>query len=93
MQLNTRKKTTQSKSGPKNSTDIPPKKTYRWLLLSHFNRVQLCATPETAAHQAPPSLGFSRQEHWSVLPCPSPMHESQLLEKLLRKQDSVTAEF
>ena len=32
-----------------------------WLLLSHFSRVQLCATPETAAHQAPPSLGFSRQ--------------------------------
>ena len=29
------------------------------LLLSHFSRVQLCATPETAAHQAPPSLGFS----------------------------------
>ena len=32
------------------------------LLLSHFSRVRLCATPETAAHQAPPSLGFSRQE-------------------------------
>ena len=29
-----------------------------------------------AAHQAPPSLGFSRQEHWSGLPFPSPMHES-----------------
>ena len=33
------------------------------MLLSHFSRVRLCATPETAAHQAPPSLGFSRQEH------------------------------
>ena len=33
------------------------------LLLSHFSRVRLCATPQTAAHQAPPSLGFSRQEH------------------------------
>ena len=32
------------------------------LLLSCFSRVQLCATPEMAAHQAPPSLGFSRQE-------------------------------
>ena len=32
------------------------------LLLSRFSRVWLCATPETAAHQAPPSLGFSRQE-------------------------------
>ena len=30
------------------------------------------ATPWTAAHQAPPSLGFSRQEHWSGLPFPSP---------------------
>ena len=47
------------------------------LLLSCFSRVRLCATPETAAHQAPPSLGFSRQEHWSGLPFPSPMHESE----------------
>ena len=47
------------------------------LLLSRFSRVQLCATPETAAHQAPPSLGFSRQEHWSGLLFPSPMHESE----------------
>ena len=45
------------------------------LLLSHFSHVRLCATPQTAAHQAPPSLGFSRQEHWSGLPFPSPMHE------------------
>ena len=42
------------------------------LLLSHFSRVQLCVTPQTAAYQAPPSLGFSRQEHWSGLPFPSP---------------------
>ena len=47
------------------------------VLLSHFSRVRLCATPETAAHQAPPSLGFSRQEHWSGLPFPSPMQESE----------------
>ena len=47
------------------------------LLLSRFSRVRLCATPWTAAHQAPPSLGFSRQEHWSGLPPPSPMHESE----------------
>ena len=38
------------------------------LLLSRFSRVRLCATRETTAHQAPPSLGFSRQEHWSGLP-------------------------
>ena len=44
------------------------------LLLSHFSRVQLCVTPQTAAHQAPPSLGFSRlscckqccNEHWGT---------------------------
>ena len=47
------------------------------LLLSHFSRVRLCMTPWTAAYQAPPSLGFSRQEHWSGLPFPSPMHESE----------------
>ena len=47
------------------------------LLLSRFSRVQLCATPEMAAHQAPQSLGFSRQEHWSGLPFPSPMQESE----------------
>ena len=47
------------------------------LLLSHFSRVRLCLTPQTAAHQAPPSLGFSRQEYWSGLPFPSPVHESE----------------
>ena len=49
----------------------------RLLLLSHFSRVRLYETPQTAAHQAPPSLGFSRQEYWSGLPFPSPMHESE----------------
>ena len=47
------------------------------LLLSRFSRVRFCATSQTAAHQAPPSLGFSRQEHWSGLPFPSPMQESE----------------
>ena len=47
------------------------------LLLSRFSHVQLCATPQTAAHQALRPLGFSRQEHWSGLPFPSPMHESE----------------
>ena len=42
------------------------------LLLSRFSRVRLCATPQTAAHQAAPSLGFSRQERWRGLPLPSP---------------------
>ena len=42
------------------------------LLLSRFSRVRLCATPWTAAYQASPSMGFSRQEHWNGLPFPSP---------------------
>ena len=44
------------------------------LLLSRFSRVRLCATLQKAAHQAPLSLGFSRQEYWSGLSFPSPMH-------------------
>ena len=40
------------------------------LLVSHFSCVQLFTTPWTAACQAPPSLGFSRQEYWSGLPLP-----------------------
>ena len=59
-------------------------KTLEWVAISFSNawkwkvkvkllsRVQLLATPWTAAHQAPPSMGFSRQEHWSGLPLPSP---------------------
>ena len=41
-------------------------------LLCVLSHVQLCATPQTAAHQAPPSMGFSRQEYWSGVPLPSP---------------------
>ena len=37
-----------------------------------LSRVRLSATPWTVAYQAPPSMGFSRQEHWSGLPFPSP---------------------
>ena len=41
------------------------------VMLSRFSCVQLCVTPWTAAHQAPPSTGFSRQEYWSRVPFPS----------------------
>ena len=44
------------------------------LLLSRFSRVQLFVTPWTAAYQAPPSVGFSRQECWRGLPLPSPIY-------------------
>ena len=37
-----------------------------------LSRVRLFSTPWTAAYQAPPSMGFSRQEYWSGLPLPSP---------------------
>jgi len=38
-----------------------------------LSRDRLVATPRTVAHQAPPSMGFSRQDYWSGLPLPSPM--------------------
>ena len=59
-------------------------RTLEWVAISFSNagkwkvrvkslsRVRLLATPWTAAHQAPPSMGFSRQEYWSGLPLPSP---------------------
>ena len=54
------------------------------LLLRRFSRVQLCAAPQTAAYQAPPSLGFSRQEHWSGVSLPSPMTN---LDSILKSRD------
>ena len=56
------------------------------LLLSRLSRVRLCATPETAAHQSP-SLGLSRQEHWSGLQFPSPMRESEVAQLCLTLGD------
>ena len=59
-------------------------RTLEWVAMSFFNvwklkvkvksssRVRLFATPWTAAYQAPPSMGFSRQEYWSGVPLPSP---------------------
>ena len=60
-------------------------RTLEWVAISFSNawkwkvkgkslsRVWLSATPWTAAHQAPPSMGFSRQEYWSGVPLPSPL--------------------
>ena len=42
-------------------------------MLSHFSHLLLFATLWTIDHQAPVSMGFSRQEYWSGLPCPSPV--------------------
>ena len=43
-----------------------------WLMLSCFCYVRLCETLWTVAHQALLSMGCSRQEYWSGLPCPPP---------------------
>ena len=46
---------------------------WKWKVkVKSLSRVRLCATPWTAAYQAPPSMGFSRQEYWSGVPLPSP---------------------
>ena len=58
-------------------------------LLLLLSCIQLCATPQTAAQKAPPSLGFSRQEHWSGLPFPSPVHESEVAQSCPTLRDPV----
>ena len=48
---------------------------WKWKVkVKSFSRVRLLASPWTVAHQAPPSMGFSRQEYWSGVPLPSPTH-------------------
>ena len=42
------------------------------MVVKTLSRVQLFVTPSTVAHQAPPSMGFSRHDYWSRLPFPSP---------------------
>ena len=53
-------------------TSEPPGKPLLLLLVSRFSHVRLFAIPWTVAHQASPSMGFSRQEYWSGLPFLSP---------------------
>ena len=60
-------------------------------MLSHFSRVRLCATPKTAAHQAPPSLGFSRQNtgvgcHF-LLQCMKVKNEREVAQSCLTLSD------
>ena len=53
---------------------------WRWKVkVKSLSCVQLLATPWTAAYQAPPSMGFSRQEYWSGLPLPSPLATELIL--------------
>ena len=68
--------------------------TLEWVAISFSNawkwkvkvkspsRVRLVKTPWTAAYQAPPSMGFSRQEYWSGLPLPSPIKQVKLHKKI-----------
>ena len=77
---------------------ILPARTPKWFAISFSNawkwkvkvktlsRVWLLATPWTAAYKAPPSMGFSKQEYWSGVPLPSPLHLAEkyfILERLL----------
>ena len=64
------------------------------LLLSSFSRVQLLATPWTAAYQAPPSMGFSRQEKWSGVPLPSlaAAKSLQMMTAALKLKDTCSLE-
>ena len=53
---------------------IPSSNAWKWKVkVKSLSHVWLLATPWTAAHQAPPSMGFSRQEYWSGVPLPSLM--------------------
>ena len=64
---------------------IPQARTLKWVAISFssawkwkvkvksLSHVRLLSTPWTAAHQAPPSMGFSRPEYWSRVPLPSPI--------------------
>ena len=52
---------------------------WKWKVkVKSLSRVWLLATPWTAAYQAPPSMGFSRQEYWSGMPLPSPTYDLSL---------------
>ena len=57
---------------------------WKWKVkVKSLSRIQLLATPWTAAYQAPPSMGFSRQEYWSGVPLPSPQSNRAVAFKFL----------
>ena len=60
---------------------------WKWKVkVKSLSRVRLFATPWTAAHQAPPSVGFSRQEYWSGVPLPSPWSPTKHVSKDIKLQ-------
>ena len=59
---------------------------WKWKVkVKSLSRVRLLATPWTAAYQAPPSMGFSRQEYWSGVPLPSPNWATREAKYFLRQ--------
>ena len=58
---------------------------WKWKVKVKFSRVRLLATPWTAAYQATPSMGFSRQEYWSGLSLPSPVEGEIITMKKIPK--------
>ena len=63
---------------------------WKWKVkVKSLSHVQLFATPLTAAHQAPPAIGFSRHEYWSGVPLPSPMTVYWKAETLFCWQNSI----
>ena len=59
---------------------------WKWKVkVKALSSVRLLATPWTAAYQAPPSMGFSRQEYWSGVPLPSPIRVIILQLKIYKK--------
>ena len=59
---------------------------WKWKVkVKPLSRVRLFATPWTAAYQAPPSRGFSRQEYWSGVPLPSPLDTTEIIKTLPQK--------
>ena len=60
---------------------------WKWKVkVKSLSHARLLATPWTAAYQAPPSMGFSKQDYWSGVPLPSPQH--QLISFKFRKKCS-----
>ena len=60
---------------------------WKWKVkVKSLSRVWLLATPWTAAYQAPPSMGFSRQDYWSGVPLPSPSSHHKNTEILKKKK-------
>ena len=64
---------------------------WKWKVkVQSLSHIRLWATPRTAAYQAPPSMGFSRQEYWSGVPSPSPLCSATARLKTIGSSDNNT---